>query len=58
MAELVEIDSARENRVVGMLLRMSSTPETNQTGFWTGGIVRQEAHHRSLAMFMNKISTV
>jgi hypothetical protein len=46
MADLVEIDSARENRMLGMLLHMdtSSGAGANQTGFWTGGIVRQATH--------------
>ena len=37
-AELVEIESDRENRLVGILLAMGGA--NNQTGFWTGGIVR------------------
>jgi hypothetical protein len=50
MADLVEIDSARENRMLGMLLHMdtSSGAGANQTGFWTGGIVRQATQCSSM----------
>ncbi len=49
MAELVEIDSARENRMLGMMLHMdTSSGAANQTGFWTGGIVRQATHCSTL----------
>ena len=52
MAELVEIDSARENRLVGLLLRTSAANQqmrpdnataASETAFWTGGIVREAA---------------
>jgi len=52
MAELVEIDSARENRLVGLLLRTSAANQqmrpdnataASETAFWTGGIVREPA---------------
>jgi len=53
MADLVEIDSARENRMLGMLLHMH-----NQTGFWTGGIVRHATQCSSMKCSRSNSQTI
>jgi hypothetical protein len=53
-AELVEIENARENQMVSLILLMNETG-ANKTGFWTGGIVRKaySGSYRICVIYMN-----